>query len=326
MPHTKIDLQHPYALFITGPTATGKTDLARMLAQQLKTEVINADIGQCYTPLSIGTAKPDWRNEPVRHHLFDCINEPKNFSAAAYGTAVNAIMHELWQAHRMPILVGGSMFYLKSLLFPMNQEDLLTLQQPQTTNTDRAETVTWEQLCKVDPVRAAEVHPHDRYRISRALQFWHATGQPISAYKPTFNPGFNAIVIYIDQKTDILHERITTRTTHMLNKGWIKEVGNLMQQPIWRTFIKRKGFIGYEEIAQYIENPHQCSERELAQMIATKTAQYAKKQRTFWKSFRAALTKYENSAPFHCAVHEIHGDATQALQAVTKHLPSEGRG
>ena len=110
-------IKQPFTLIIYGPTGVGKTDLALDLAQHIPIEIINMDMGQFYTPLSIGTAKPDWKNSPVPHHLFDIINEPRNFTVSEYRILFYKKVGEIIERGNLPVVVGGSGFYLHSLLF-----------------------------------------------------------------------------------------------------------------------------------------------------------------------------------------------------------------
>ena len=107
------------AIIIYGPTAVGKTDFAEALAQRINGEIINADAAQFYTPLTIGTAKPDWRKAPVPYHLFDICDEPNNYSVAAYRADVERAVTSIASRGKIPIIVGGSGFYIHSLFFPL---------------------------------------------------------------------------------------------------------------------------------------------------------------------------------------------------------------
>ncbi len=107
-----------FILIIFGPTGVGKTACADHIAKSQPIEIINMDMGQLYTPLTIGTAKPDWQSSPVTHHMFDIINDPVNFTVAEYRSKVAALVQEIWQRNKLPVLVGGSGFYVRSLLFP----------------------------------------------------------------------------------------------------------------------------------------------------------------------------------------------------------------
>src|SRR5579863_9779399 len=111
-------INRPFMLIVYGPTGVGKTDVALAIAQHIPAEIINMDMGQFYTPLSIGTAKPDWKNSPIPHHLFDIIDTPINYTVAEYRTMLYKTVQEVIGRGNLPILVGGSGFYLHSLLFP----------------------------------------------------------------------------------------------------------------------------------------------------------------------------------------------------------------
>ena len=105
-------------IILYGPTGVGKSDCALALGEKFPLELINADVGQFYTSFSIGTAKPDWKNQKMAHHLFDILNEPIDFSVAEYRKKILETCQNIWQKSKTPIIVGGSGFYLKSIFFP----------------------------------------------------------------------------------------------------------------------------------------------------------------------------------------------------------------
>src|SRR5579859_8042174 len=111
-------MKKAFFLVITGPTGVGKTDFALDLAQHIPSEIINADMGQCYKPLTIGTSKPDWKSQATPHHIFDVLDEPAHFSVTDYREKVLDLIHGIWSRNKLPIIVGGSGFYIKSLFFP----------------------------------------------------------------------------------------------------------------------------------------------------------------------------------------------------------------
>ena len=105
-------------LIIYGPTGVGKSDLACTIAEKVPAEIVNADMGQLYTPLSIGTAKPNWQQEPSRHHLFDVMNEPRNCTVIEYRQMLKMVLQDIWSRGKLPIVVGGSGFYVQSIFYP----------------------------------------------------------------------------------------------------------------------------------------------------------------------------------------------------------------
>src|SRR3990172_4748508 len=111
----KNKIDRPFMLIIYGPTGVGKTDMALAIAERMPSEIVNMDVGQFYTPLSIGTAKPAWRSSPVPHHLFDILDTPKNITVVEYRTLLLKKINEIRDRGNLPIVVGGSGFYLYSL-------------------------------------------------------------------------------------------------------------------------------------------------------------------------------------------------------------------
>ena len=106
-----------FFIVIYGPTGVGKSELSEKLAQTISGEIVNADVGQFYVPLSIGTAKPDWKNSPIKSHLFDIIDQPKNLTSFEYREKFINIAEQIWKNKKIPVVVGGSTFYLLSLFF-----------------------------------------------------------------------------------------------------------------------------------------------------------------------------------------------------------------
>lgn len=272
-------------LIITGPTASGKTQLSELLHPIINGEIINADMGQFYKPLSIGTAKPNLNLAKYKHHLFDIIDAPQDLSVAEYRQFVYEKVKLISSSGKTPIIVGGSLFYIKSLFFPP-----LVLRDGQNPapdiDLDRLfESELRDLLIKIDSVRAEQVHKNDSYRIRRALDIWQKTGQKPSIYKPIFNPIFNALIIFLSPPVEILNQRIRERTELMITSGWIDEAKSLIGTD-WQKFIKFKGLIGYSEIFDHLSNMSlESSLPNLINDIQIKTMQYAKRQRTFWRSF-----------------------------------------
>lgn len=215
---------------IIGPTASGKTLLAEHLASISQGEIINADMGQFYEPLTIGTAKPLWRIKPFACHLFDIVTTPTEFNASVFRTAVIDCVHRCTAHQKKPFIVGGSLFYVKSLFFPPYSIKQIEHHSPIDTITDSA--TLWRMLNEIDPDRAQAIHPNDRYRITRALTLWHTTGQKPSTLNPQFNAPFDACIIALEPSEKELKEHIAARTAHMINEeGWIQEAEHLIHTP-----------------------------------------------------------------------------------------------
>jgi len=297
------------ALIITGPTASGKTQLSEMLAGDISCEIINADVGQFYKPLSVGTAKPNLNQIKYTHHLFDLIDAPEDLSVVKYRQLISDTVENICNSGKTPIIVGGSLFYIKSLFFPPAQleamcQDVVQLETPADpsihalrAHSGRAAGEGWELLQKIDPERAAKIHPNDGYRVNRALEIWRKTGQKPSMYKPCFEPIFNAMIVFVCPTQEILNQRIYQRTEQMIKEGgWIEEARGLLGTE-WEDFVRAKGLIGYPEIFDWIscKQLRSCGDKnnlnELINVIHLKTTQYAKRQKTFWRSFKNELNQ-----------------------------------
>lgn len=312
----------PHILVIYGPTGVGKTDFALEIASRIPAEIINMDVGQFYTPLSIGTAKPDWKASPIPHHLFDVIDKPENFTVTDYRRICTQLIQDIWNRGKLPILVGGSGFYLKSLFFPPLELESNVWSESgsgfdiapdkQDTEPDflgrAAEMPTpalWDHLYGLDPVRAQELNKNDRYRIMRALTIFYSSGKKPSDCKPIYAPIYAATIIFLTRDRKELYQRIDTRVELMMEHGWIAETQELLGTP-WEQFVLKKKLIGYNEIIELLrdqnfsrqlrDSGHSsiCGEngdnkswqaeqwRHIVAAIQQRTRHYAKRQHTFW--------------------------------------------
>jgi tRNA dimethylallyltransferase len=256
-------------VIITGATGTGKSAFAERLALDYNGVILNGDMGQMYTPLSIGTAKPAWKTSAIPHYLFDILNEPRNSSSLEFRSQVERVLDEL-PSDRLPILVGGSLFHLTTLFYkPQGPRVSCVPEAPDSracsdNQEDTCRNKTWEMLYAIDPHRAALLHPHDTYRISRALAIAQHTLP--SQCTPLFLPVTpRSLIIHVTQPRDILYNRINARVHEMLDNGWIDEVKGLTVP--WHSWLLAKKIIGYDTI------------------IHERTRNYAKRQLTFWRSF-----------------------------------------
>ncbi len=262
--------------FIYGPTASGKTDFASLLAESIPAEIINMDSAQCYTPLTIGTAKPDWRNTQYMQHMFDCIDEPKTLTVHAYRSMVLPLIQEVYSRGNIPIFVGGSGFYLKSLLFPP-QGPTLGLREKYVFETKNN---LWQELNAIDPERALTIHPSDIYRVERALEIWYATGKKPSEYRPLYDPPAQFVLIHVTRNREDLYDRINRRVYQMIAQGWEHEVALLLDSP-WEGFVQEKRIIGYNELIDYLKG--RLTQEQAIDLIQQRSRNYAKRQETFWR-------------------------------------------
>jgi tRNA dimethylallyltransferase len=315
------------AIIIVGPTASGKTSLSEYLAQKINGEIINADAGQMYVPLTIGTAKPAWHNKPFKCHLFDVLNEPVEFNVAAYRTRVIEVVDDVCVRKKVPIIVGGSLFYVKSLLFPLREDVDFNGKNNDIDFSQDTETL-WKLLQKIDPDRAAAIYSNDRYRIERALQIWQQTGQKPSTLQPLFNPVFHSLMISIELPRTIVYERINLRTEDMVRLGgWIEEAEKLVGTP-WETFVTKRGFIGYKELFEWIKNGKRDEQLgDVIELIARKTRNYAKRQEIFLKMLKRQILESRDRSSMECEVEGVSSldekNIDSLLFSINKFISSE---
>ena len=274
----------PAVIIVAGPTASGKSAYAEQLAVDRGGEIVNADAVQMYTRLAIGTAKPDWRASSIPHHLFDICGTPIDFDVVQYRQRIMTLVDEITARGKVPILVGGSLFYIKSLFYPPIDRHVApsSRELPAGSNEE-----LWQRLQGVDPDRAAQIHPNDRYRVARALHIYDTTGTKPSELMPQYQPVLQAEVLYLAPALETLYQRINARTLVMINEqGWVDEARSCYHDEAWREFVLTKGFIGYPELFAWIERGEPVDELPaVIAMIQQKTRHYAKRQRTFWRSF-----------------------------------------
>ena len=305
-----MNMKNKYIL-VHGPTGVGKSATIEQIGATLPIEIVNCDVGQFYTPFSIGTAKPDWRSSTIAHHLFDVIDTPENFSVVKYRELITQKMSEIRNRGNVPVLVGGSGFYGKSLFFPPLQD---------SSDSNVSDKASWDKLYELDPERAKTLHKNDTYRIARACAIMQSTGNLPSKLTPHYDPlPGDCLVIFLTRNRDELYSRINSRTYQMLTEGWIEEVMKLRGTE-WESFLERKKLIGYTDILQYlkVDIHDEDSKDRLIEIIQRRTRNYAKRQETFWKMFKRLLEPhFEKNASM---IAEVNLSDTLQKDFVKKYL------
>jgi len=305
----------PHALLVIGPTASGKTGFSESIAQHIASEYINADVGQFYKSLTIGTAKPDLQRYANKAHLFDCLEEPKDMSSFTYRNKVLEIIGQIQDRKNLPIIVGGSLFYIKSLYFPPHSFQIDQSTMPEQL-IGKSREQQWKLLSTIDPVRAQHIHPNDTYRIERALRIWFHTGQKPSEFIPQCTPTFDATIVCLVPPKPLLHERIKKRTKIMLEQGWVEEV-ELLMGTTWMPFLERKGLIGYTHIAKWIESGKKLHEyNQLQETIEQETRWYAKRQMTFLRHLIQMLENNCKNSPYELNIRCIETIDARAIETI----------
>ena len=271
---------------VVGPTGSGKTALAVALAQRFGGEIVNTDSLQVYRHLDIGTAKPtpEERAQAV-HHLIDVVDLDQPFSAADYVAQATPVLTRLGGAGRLAILCGGTGLYFKALVEGLAEVPAVpaSIRQDVADRAQRFGTPTLHaELAKLDPDRAAKLHPNDTARVTRALEVALATGQPLSSYhaQPATPPPLNLLHVGLRWERAALYAHLNRRVDAMLAQGWIEEV----QAVLARGFppdAKPLRAIGYLEIVEYVQGRR--SRDSLAPDIQQRTRHYAKRQLTWFR-------------------------------------------
>lgn len=298
-----------FVIVITGPTATGKSDFAEKVAQEIGGEIINADIGSWYTPLTIGTAKPDLSRILVPHHLFNILDKPERFTVVEFRNRVQRIVQGIWNRGKMPVIVGGSAFYIKSLWYASQESGSSSEIEKELMHSQINTQDLWRQLFQIDPRRAEKINENDRYRIVRALGIYQSTGKKPSSFEPTYEPIAPMVGIFCNRDRQKLYDRINYRTDIMLHDGWIKEVEGLMGTE-WESFLIEKKIIGYDDIIYYLKSEKSFElYQKLVSSIQQKTRNYAKRQITFLSKLQKDLKNMQKNSESLDAVFEIDLDA-----------------
>ncbi|HQX48123.1 MAG TPA: tRNA (adenosine(37)-N6)-dimethylallyltransferase MiaA [Steroidobacteraceae bacterium] len=277
-------------IILTGPTGTGKSDWALSLAETLPVEIVSCDSAQVFRGLDIGTAKPDAATRArVPHHLLDLRDPAESYSAGEFVTDATATLRAILARGRLPVVVGGTMLYLRALLQGM--APLPTARADIRAQIDaRAAREGWStlhaELACFDPVAAARIHANDRQRIQRALEVFHATGTPISTWQSATGSAAGQFVFHewalVPADRAVLHARITQRFHGMMAAGLLDEVRALHARPDLTPQHPAIRAVGYRQLWQHLAGD--CSLEEAVARAIAATRQLAKRQLTWLKS------------------------------------------
>ena len=271
---------------ITGPTASGKSELALQLAQQFDGEIVCTDSMQIYRKLDIGTAKPTLTEQQiVPHHQLDLIEPDEHYSAGQYARDTWKIIKDLQKRRKIPFLTGGAGLYYQAVLYgfdPMPKIPEEIRQKVLHYSLEQGLSSCYQKLQKDDPKTAQRIHPNDKSRILRALEILKATGSPISSFQqsPTARSAkFPLLSFAIADSRENLYQRINQRTWTMLENGWIEEVEALLHN--YSPSLPSLQAIGYRQIIQFLQGK---LEREaMIAMVQQKTRNFAKRQLTWFR-------------------------------------------
>ncbi|MDP3816334.1 tRNA (adenosine(37)-N6)-dimethylallyltransferase MiaA [Pseudomonas sp.] len=291
----------PPAIFLMGPTAAGKTDLALELARVLPCELISVDSALIYRGMDIGTAKPDKSVlAEFPHRLVDIRDPAESYSAAEFRADALAAMADISGRGRIPLLVGGTMLYYKALLEGLAD---MPAADPQVRAEleARAQVEGWQalhdELRAVDPESAARIHPNDPQRLIRALEVYRVSGQSMTVHRQRQAaentaggasvggqfPYTVAQLAIAPAQRQLLHERIARRFRLMLEQGLIDEVEGLRQRSDLHAGLPSIRAVGYRQVWDYLEGNLSKVQMEEGGIIATR--QLAKRQFTWLRGW-----------------------------------------
>jgi len=274
-------------IIILGTTASGKTKLSVELAKRLNGEIINADSQQIIKGLDIGTAKitqEEMSNIP--HHLFNIINVGEEFSVSEYQDMALKKINELLNNNKVPIIVGGTGFYINSLLYNYTfgnteKDDALRLKLESLANT-RGNAFVHHMLEEIDPDSASKLHENDLKRVIRAIEIFKLSGQKKSSQTMTKNSTINPLIIGINIDREVLYEKINKRVDNMIINGLEKEIINLFNDGIYNDAkLSNELPIGYSEWYNFYNNG--VSREDTIDKIKQDSRHYAKRQITWFK-------------------------------------------
>ena len=279
---------------ICGATATGKSGVALVLADRLRSAILSADSRQVYREFDIGTAKPTKVDRTsVPHHLIDICAPTETLTLAQYQQQAQTLIADVDLAGSPPLLlVGGTGLYLKSIVKGLKIPRVAPIPELRSQLADLGQSQCYAMLQQVDRSAAEKIHLNDTFRTLRALEVFYVTGRSISEQQGENPPDYPILQIGLDCEIDVLGDRIKQRTEQMLERGWLAEVEYLCKKygcdlPLLNT-------LGYQEIKQYLAGDIKLEEAK--ELTILHTRQFAKRQRTWFRAY-PEIEWFDVSAP-----------------------------
>lgn len=292
----------PLALFLMGPTASGKTDLAIALRQELPVEVISVDSALIYKGMDIGTAKPSKEELALApHRLIDILDPAESYSAMNFHADALREMADITAQGKIPLLVGGTMLYYKALLeglSPLPSADPAIRAEIESRAAQHGWATLHQELVKIDPVAGARINPNDSQRINRALEVFYISGKTmteLTAQQGEALP-YNILQFAIaPQDRAVLHQRIEQRFHKMIELGFEEEVKRLFLRKDLHINLPSIRCVGYRQMWEYLQGDISLDEAIFKGICATR--QLAKRQITWLRGWQGELTWLDSLAP-----------------------------
>ena len=284
------NLDQPPAIFIMGPTASGKTALSIALRQRLPVELVSVDSALIYRGMDIGTAKPSTAELALApHRLIDIRDPAESYSAADFRKDALKEMADITAAGRIPLLVGGTMLYFKALLdglSPLPSADSQVRQRIEQQAAELGWEVLHQQLAEIDPVAAARIHPNDPQRLSRALEVFFISGKTLTELTKISGETLPYRVhqfAIAPVSRELLHQRIELRFHQMLDAGFETEARALFDRGDLHTDMPAIRCVGYRQMWSYLSGEIDYDEMVYRGICATR--QLAKRQMTWLRGW-----------------------------------------
>ena len=281
-------------IILTGPTAVGKSALSVELAKKINGAVISADSMQVYRHMDIGSAKimPE-EMQGITHFMIDELEPDEEFHVVRFTTMAKEYLKEIYAAGKIPIIAGGTGFYIQALLYDIDfteqQCDEAYRRQLEEQAKEHGAGYLHEMLRKVDPASAEAIHANNVKRVIRALEFYHLSGQKISEHNETERQKqspYNFAYFVLNDERAKLYERIDKRVDAMIAAGLVNEVQKLKDMGCSREMVSMQG-LGYKEVLAYLDGEYTLE--EAVYIIKRETRHFAKRQLTWFKRERDVI-------------------------------------
>ncbi|NCC16229.1 MAG: tRNA (adenosine(37)-N6)-dimethylallyltransferase MiaA [Clostridia bacterium] len=275
-------------VIIAGPTACGKTALSIELAKRINGEVISADSMQVYRYMDIGTAKvTEAEKQGIPHYLVDELDPDEEYNVMVFQQKAKAYMNEIWEKGKIPILVGGTGFYINALLydndFTETENDTSFREACYAQVENEGADALFARLKAVDPEYAQTIHANNVKRVTRALEYYILTGEKFSKHnaeqKQKESPYLSAVIILTMERKK-LYQRIDQRVDLMMEQGLTEEVKGLLEKGYSSNLVSMQG-LGYKEFIPYFQG--ECSLEKAVEQLKKGTRHFAKRQLTWFR-------------------------------------------
>jgi tRNA dimethylallyltransferase len=269
-------------IVICGATATGKSGLAISIAQRLNSEILSADSRQIYRDFDIATATVSKDEQAlVRHHFVSTADPNHTLTVAEYQIEAQTLINKLHQQEKIPLLVGGTGLYIKSVVKGMKMPRVAANEKLRSQLANLGQVQCYQILEQIDPQAASKIYANDPRRTIRALEVYYVTGRSISSQQGEYPPSYPILQIGLDcENLDILAHRIEQRAQQMIELGWEDEVKYLGAKYGWDLPLLKT--LGYAQMHQYLEG--KISLVEAIDLTTIATRQFAKRQRTWFRA------------------------------------------